>query len=737
MIVLLAIFLLLVPAYAQAVTVCQIQTTAVGWTWVCPGSGNNSVPKTVAIAKLDIQDLLHSCDNTASTVETKYGGGSWNAWASAQSTWALSQGINTAGQYSFEYQTVHPTGGIPYVPTEDAPTYACETPYWSKNAAALPATGSMTCGSSFYQGGFTVDPFDPETTTAIDALMSSAGSVLEQGDDALQRYYVPADGDSLFLYDSRSTHADGGLQVLANTPLITAASTGSCGTHTYTDGTNFSKLGMADYLATEYGCVGTSVSITSTSEPTPGYIVHAVNSGTNGFSANQLIRVTGITPSGYNTIAMVLPTGLSATTFQYIVPTGNLAAGGAGTAAAAESPYATDTTEIALPYCGSSAASTALTALNTAWSTSYTTWGTSQAGTNSGISTLSGKTYTSYGTGTGFLDENGSHVISATQQTDCAGLGGTGPTVIDNWATHTQIKTDVDNFLAYMSALYLEIQRAAATAVCGSSCPPEAQLYYDAPDQVYQAGAPYVDVWGANPSDQSFYTNVAGVESRFQDIINSDGGTPIIAYDYSTATPNSRETNVAPPGACISNQLQFCFSTQTLRQQYDVALWNTIRLYQDPWSRYNIIGFEHWALYDDCREPSNYGYKSSLDNPYDGSAASTATSSGAWTASHTYTMPTIIFDGTNYEGMCISGQPGVTCTSKSGSAPVWSTSFGGHTTDNTCIWCNEGPYTPAAEAANYGDFMQPLSVLLTSNLADPTSSTGVGGSNGVNGPGTW
>ena len=63
-------------------------------------------------------------------------------------------------------------------------------------------------------------------------------------------------------------------------------------------------------------------------------------------------------------------------------------------------------------YCGSGAAATALAALNSAWygSAVYSTWNTSDAG---GITGIHNGAYHSYGTGTGLLDENGTHSLNA------------------------------------------------------------------------------------------------------------------------------------------------------------------------------------------------------------------------------------------------------------------------------------------------------------------------------------
>src|SRR5216683_2721574 len=80
-------------------------------------------------------------------------------------------------------------------------------------------------------------------------------------------------------------------------------------------------------------------------------------------------------------------------------------------------------------------------ALNAAWGTNYTTFQTSDP---LGMTGIRQGTYASYGTGTGFLDENGVNLVAATF--NCAGAYGTGPGVNDAWAKVPQIKTDVETW---------------------------------------------------------------------------------------------------------------------------------------------------------------------------------------------------------------------------------------------------------------------------------------------------
>jgi len=61
-----------------------------------------------------------------------------------------------------------------------------------------------------------------------------------------------------------------------------------------------------------------------------------------------------------------------------------------------------------------------------------------------------------------------------------------------------------------------------------------------------------------------------------------------------------------------------------------------------------------------------------------------------WQASHAYTAPAEIWDGTNLELLYTAGTSG-------SSAPAWSTKFAQRTTDSGAVWINIGPYNSIIE----------------------------------------
>lgn len=217
------------------------------------------------------------------------------------------------------------------------------------------------------------------------------------------------------------------------------------------------------------------------------------------------------------------------------IGTTNLLTGGTFAAASGASNNAAPT----------GACATALSALNTAWGTSYTTWGTSSgtvaAGTNA------------YGTGTGLLDENGSHTISNCGNVDDYSL--------TSWAPNSTIATDLTNWVQHFSAQYFDTLHTMwnfeQTNNIGTLSPPH-QLppllgaFEDAPDVVIKGAAPYVDavitegggVGNSSTCSGDPYTTacVQNLYDRYAaDFESSIGhGLPILVENFSSATSDSQ-----------------------------------------------------------------------------------------------------------------------------------------------------------------------------------------------------
>lgn len=373
-------------------------------------------------------------------------------------------------------------------------------------------------------------------------------------------------------------------------------------------------------------------------------------------------------------------------------------------------------------YCGRGPAASALAALNTAWfgSSIYTTWNTSDSGDLTGIHN---GTYHSYGTGTGFLDENGTHSLNASTKRSCHVFP------LQNWPFSTQIKTDTQAFVAYFAQVYSQKIVAAFNQSSISPHPPLLAPLYDGPSYVYTAMAPYYDGFWISPAGEPNEDTQAARVAMVKRVIAASsvpGGKsmPIVYADYFVSQRDSYYPKA--PGNGV-------FATQYLRGAAQAGDWQAILPFRDVNGKYVVVGFEHWALYDQVNAFMDGGMATAFaDNPLDGSAAAiTVTHSDVWQANHSYSYPSLIWDGANYQARTSSATGTDTptpCTSGS-TSPNWATKMGARTTDNTCYWRNEGPYALRVESGipstatipnvAFGDAITPIANLLNAGFCDP------------------
>ena len=672
-------------------TVCQVvpDNAGTGFKWSCPQADS--------VCKVNVEDGV-SIGGGNAVMSTKYGcssGYGCPAWASAwgSATGRLANmGVNTAGQYSYSYISNWAPGEKLYVPTEAFSFYAQQDskPYHVKDAQYVVNPAGMKCTSWGYYQSETPDSFDPAAPGAFNALAADVDSIYKNSNPAAVRFYVPDDGDSLFIYDGIVNHPDGGFVIAANSPVQHTSAPAVGGAYTFPNSTYWAKIGLADYMAGKYGCVGSGVSITSATQN--GYIVTA--QAANSFTAGEMVVISGMTPAGYNNSGypvLVMPQGLSSSQFEYALPTFGLAAGSGGAVSPVGSALVTSGTDpIGITSCASTKIASALSALNTAWGTSYTTFGTTDA---KGLAGIAANTYTattwSNGTSTGLLDENGSNIMSSSALAAC---GGNLPHYGAAWGRTPAVNSDINQFIGIFAGLHFEQLYVAYHAVCGSNCPPLSNLLYDGQTEAYQQASPYVDVMTVHPF---YYPTLAAATAELQKIINNDAGKPVIVENYSATTPIS---------GCVDSFE--CASTQSARGAGDAAQYATMDALTNSQGKHAVIGNEHWMLYDWNNNSSN-GMVTANDNYYDGSQASTASTSPTWSANHTYKTPQIVSDGTNKESLMLTGEAGQTCISGV-SAPTWATTVGAFTTDGTCTWNNVGPFNLTPEAGNYGDYVEPV-----------------------------
>lgn len=645
----------------------------------------------VSLSKTDDADLGSA--GTEGTVSTKYGDGGSTVganWMVAINHRLTNLGFTATGQYSGLFQgSGWQNGFLPGVFSYGVGGDIVGV-YFNKDAAYIPYPSGMKCGAQFFQGQ-QADPYDPEFSTAA---LGSAG--------------VGGLAHFVSEYGSRFGHAMAVIPEEADfVSWMDDSGNNTALANSHPDG------GL--YMLSQSPMMAKSASGHTYANAT----LYGKTLGLRDF----LLNLYACTGSGAPAACCT----------------------GVGIGICSADPASGN-------YIGSSNASTALTALNSAWSMSaspngnYTTWNTSDGG---GLAGIASGTYKSWGgnatckssgvpyscctgngtgsctVGTGLLDENGNNVIISGY--NCASGSGNGPSPTDSWQRVAQIKADVHAFMAAFAKAYVSQEWTAWKTACGSSCPPLGFPLYDPPTYVAAVVGPYMDfMW----CEMSYYPSVSAAATELQGVINALGNnTPVVVANYMRAQPDS-VANGTCPNAGIN-----CLPTQALRGSIYVSYDQAMLGLKNPAGKLAVVGLEHWSLYDSKTQNNggtgagtNFGLFTVLDNGYDGSSASTlGTPSNACATNTVYSMPAFCKDTNgNFQALSISSG---SCTSGS-VAPTWPpttsnvniSKYGVLTPDGTCNWFNDGVFTRAAglvETGSWGNALLAIAQFQTGNLCDP------------------
>lgn len=159
----------------------------------------------------------------------------------------------------------------------------------------------------------------------------------------------------------------------------------------------------------------------------------------------------------------------------------------------------------------------ALNNLNAKWGTHYTTWGTASGNLLDGSN--------SYGTGSGFMDENGSNV----DQVAC------------NWVysnttapnpSHPAIRQVLDLFLKQAALRYIHILSNTLTSL--GPIPPIILPVYNGPATTYQEFAPYVDAFMIHPTGTTSVPQPADIKTIYK-----SAKKPLIVMTFLDGNPDS------------------------------------------------------------------------------------------------------------------------------------------------------------------------------------------------------
>jgi len=247
-------------------------------------------------------------------------------------------------------------------------------------------------------------------------------------------------------------------------------------------------------------------------------------------------------------------------------------------------------------------------ALNSAWGSKYSTFGS-----NGG-----------FGVGSGLLDEDGTCPAKIT--TCWVPSGANIGTLAGATAT---MKSDLDGFLLLHAQHYFSSVRATlnsvapgflylgADSVGGWGTPPRRQIL--------QAEGQYVDVIGLSAVPPTCL-NCTDIQQRIDFTAQYGGDKPWNNWEGYTANPDSYMSPYANPRNVIS------FSTQAARGQYwqQHMIPDMFNAKDTATGTYHVVGFKWWGWSDSRAESANWGLVDRRDNPYDGVSATPAQGNDAW-----------------------------------------------------------------------------------------------------------
>ncbi|MCZ7625390.1 MAG: hypothetical protein M5R38_05745 [Candidatus Methylomirabilis sp.] len=245
--------------------------------------------------------------------------------------------------------------------------------------------------------------------------------------------------------------------------------------------------------------------------------------------------------------------------------------------------------------------SNSLAALNAAWGSTYTSWD-SDGG---------------YGTGTGLLDENGTH----------AWVGPTDPLMLYGKAAPA-VKTDLDDFLFLFAKQYFMIVHNAIRSVDTNHLIfGPYSVTSDTRPQVLLAAKEYVDAF-IGAMYRLADVGTPQEDSPVATIYNLTGKPVLAASLFFTAEADSPLGVLG--GTSPGGYANSVSSTQEERGQAYATMVQQLLTLQGADGTYPALGFSWWALADNWTERRNYGLVTVRDNAYDGVEAVMAPGTDAW-----------------------------------------------------------------------------------------------------------
>ena len=238
--------------------------------------------------------------------------------------------------------------------------------------------------------------------------------------------------------------------------------------------------------------------------------------------------------------------------------------------------------------------------LNANWGSNYTTFGS-----NGG-----------WGSGSGVLDEDGTHTWVPKDPYKLTG------------ATAAMQK-DLDDFLLHLSQQYFAVIKSALqtaapgvlylgpTNMGGWGAPPRRQIL--------QAAGQYVDVFMLS-TIPTLCSSCTDDQQRADFIAQYGGDKPWANWEGFFAQPDSYMSVYPAPGDSAPPN-----SSQPLRGQMFQTMLNGLLNAKDSITgTFHIVGYKWWELYDNRGEQANWGLLTRRDNAYDGTSSVISTALDLW-----------------------------------------------------------------------------------------------------------
>ncbi len=261
-----------------------------------------------------------------------------------------------------------------------------------------------------------------------------------------------------------------------------------------------------------------------------------------------------------------------------------------------------------------------IAALNAAWGSNYTTFGTTDRG---GTAAIQIGTYASFGAGHGLLDEDGSCPSRARFHgcwvgTDSINL--TGETAA--------MQADMSGFLSswldqYFGAQKMQYDRYApgyllTQEIGGWGAPPRREVLTEA--------AKYVDIFTLESVPPYLCSNCTDAQARINFTAQYGGDKPWVNWQGFIAQSDSYMAGTMASGYSGTP----AFTTQAARGMAYQNMVSTFLNAADANGTYHIVGFEWWGMYDMITQKTNWGLLTPNDNTYDGREAIIAKGIDRW-----------------------------------------------------------------------------------------------------------